>query len=202
MGEPWDAPPFPKRGNRDQRVLYEAIGRALVAWEELETELAHLFAAFCGESRFDEEANNTYGEQLNFAQRMNDLQRAAKAYFVRYPNQVLEAEFCWVSRFTIGFSRRRNDVAHGVVRLIGMVQDQHETLLGAPLQWCLIPPHFREAKFISRDIPAHILTSREINKFAVAFVKIMTRAHFLSSDVELPQHAWRRKFGAPPTGRR
>ena len=39
---PWDAPPFPKRGNRSSRVLYEAIGRALTTWELLETYLAKI----------------------------------------------------------------------------------------------------------------------------------------------------------------
>jgi hypothetical protein len=45
MPDPWDRPPFPGRGN-SQRTLYEAIGRALMAWEEVEGAFAHLYSTF------------------------------------------------------------------------------------------------------------------------------------------------------------
>ena len=43
MPDPWDRPPFPRRGN-SERTLYEAIGRALMAWEEVEGAFAHLYS--------------------------------------------------------------------------------------------------------------------------------------------------------------
>ena len=175
MGEPWDA--RPKLGNRSSRVLYEAIGRALTTWELLETYLADLYAAFCEADCFDEKANHSYGKPLNFYGRIIELRRAACEYFVKHPNQSVEAEFCWVVKFTNGFSHRRNDVAHGVVAMLHMARDPQETILSGlgPPQWCLVPPHFREAKFVSPETPAHILTSREINAFTNAFWPIKYR---------------------------
>jgi hypothetical protein len=87
---------------------------------------------------------------------------------------------------------------HGVVRLLHMVLDPRRGLLTAPTEWCLVPPHFREAKFVSPDTPAHILTSREINHFAAAFWPVIRRTHELAAAVELRQHALRRKFAVPP----
>jgi hypothetical protein len=196
--DPWHPPPFPKRGNRSSRALYEAIGRALCTWEELETMLAHLYAALCGRSQFDAKANHAYGEELNFRNRLTELERAGCRYFVKRPDQTQEGELAWVIRYVRGYSQRRNDVAHGVVRLLHMVLDPRQGLLTAPTEWCLVPPDFREAKFVSPDTPAHILTSREINHFATAFSPIIRSTHALASAVELPQYASRRRFAVPP----
>jgi hypothetical protein len=200
MPDPWHPPPFPKRGNRSSRALYEAIGRALSTWEELETMLAHLYAALCGRSQFDTKANHAYGEELNFRNRLTELEHAGCRYFVKRPNQTQEGELAWVIRYVRGYSQRRNDVAHGVVRVLRMVLDPRQGLLSVslPTEWCLVPPHFREAKFVSPDTPAHILTSREINRFAAAFWPIIRRTHALATAVELPRHALRRRSVVPP----
>jgi hypothetical protein len=202
MPDPWDPPPFPKRGNRSSRALYEAIGRALSTWEELETMLAHLYAALSGCSQYDTQAINDYGEQLNFRSRLAKLEHAGCRHFVKRPNQTLEAELAWVIRYVGGYSQRRNDVAHGGVRELRMVLDAREGLLSTkPSEWCLVPPHFRGAKFVSPDTPVHILTSREINHFAAAFWPIIRSTHALATAVELPQHALRRRSFVPPPPR-
>jgi hypothetical protein len=200
MPDPWDRPPFPKRGNRSDRVLYEAIGRALATWEELETMLAHLYAALCGHSAYDTKANHAYGAPLNFRTRLAKLERAGVDYFTKHPHPTLEAELGWVIQNAAGWSQRRNDVAHGVMRFLHMALDPQAGLLTGrgPPQCCLVPPHFDEAKFVSRDTPAHILTSREINAFAAAFWPIIRRAFALARAVELPQHALRRRSFVPP----
>jgi hypothetical protein len=196
--DPWDAPPFPKRGNHSRRVLYESIGRALSTWEELESTLARLYAAFCGKDQYDTEANHAYGTELNFRNRLTELQRSACRYFIKRPHQDLEGDLAWVVRYATGYSRRRNDVAHGVVRLLHMVLDPRQGFLSAEPGWCLVPPHFREDKFSSPTLPDYILTSREINRFANAFWPLVRRAHALSDTVELPHYASRRRSAVPP----
>lgn len=198
MTDPWDPPPFPKHGNRTGAPLFEAIGRALIAWEELETTIAHLFAALKGKSLFDKEANNFYGEPYNFRDRLRGLEQAGRQYFTKYPNQSLEGDLAWIIRYADGYSRRRNDVAHGVVRLLHVILDPSQTLLSGPAEFCLVPPHFREAKFVTPDMPVIILTSREIRRFENGFWSIVAKAHLLGSAVELPKHALRRTFAVPP----
>ena len=119
---------------------------------------------------------------------------------MKYPNQAIEGEFSWVVTFTTGYSHRRNDVTHGVMAMIHMATDPKQSFLSGygPPQWALVPPHFREAKFVSPNTPAHILTSREINAFTEGFWRIIRRSQLLSHAVELPQHALRRKHALPP----
>ena len=76
MPDPWDRPPFPKAGN-SPRILYEAIGRALMAWEEVEGAFAHLYSTFLTGWPFDVEANRQYGEPLNFVHRIEGLRAIA-----------------------------------------------------------------------------------------------------------------------------
>jgi hypothetical protein len=196
---PWDAPPFPKHGNRSQRALLEAIGRALTTWEELESFLSHLYAAFCEKSAYDEVANFEYGQVTSVRRRMDELSRVAAVYFMKRPNQQLEGDFCSVVHQVNGWSGRRNDIAHGVVRLIELVRDPFgKTLLSASTEWCLVPPHFKEEKYIRFDTPAHILTSREINAIAKAFWPLIREIAALCRSIELPHFALQRTRALPP----
>ena len=196
--EPWDRPAWPKRGNCSVNVLYESIGRALNFWEFLEVTLAHLYAGLCEQSLFDNAANQAYGRSLNFSTRLAKMRAAGERYFQKRPHQSLEGEFSWALRYAEGYSHRRNDIAHGLVRLIDMVFDPRAGLLsGEPSRWCLVPPDFREDKFIAPNMPAYVLTSREINQLRDAFIKIQGRTWALALAVELPQHALRRRRAVP-----
>lgn len=195
MGYPWDAPPFPKRGNKSPKALYQSIGQALTTWEYLEGTLANLYAAFCEKEYFDDAANLEYGHEANFRSRFHNLKKAADRYFVRYPNQETEGEFHELARHIEGYADRRNDVAHGVVDYLHFIRDRggRYSLLTVPQEWCLIPPRFKGTKYIDPQTPAHVLTSREINKFTNAFWPLIRRASALMKKVELPKHALRRK---------
>lgn len=57
MTDPWDRPPFPKRGHRSTLSLYVSIGRALNFWEMLEVALARLYSALSEQELFDERTN-------------------------------------------------------------------------------------------------------------------------------------------------
>ncbi len=190
MGEPWDRPPFPKRGNASQRVLFEFIGRALMAWEEVETALAHLYSIFSCGSKFDQAANREYGEPPNFAPRLRRLEERARGYFVAKPCQEQEGEFDNIIRLATAYAPRRNDIAHGVARPVQWVLDpnSHESLLSlaGEMQWCVIPPHFRDNKFTSENRPVYVLTSRETNRFSEAFWKITHRATKLATELDPP----------------
>ncbi len=196
MMNSWDAPPFPKNGNKSSLSLYAAIGESLITWEELEVTLAHLYSSLKSGSRFDAIAFKEYGEPLNFKDRISKLKCVACEHFIHFPDQLFEGEMCWIVANSIGFSQRRNDVAHGVVRMIHMIQDPRATLLsftGSP-EWCLIPPMFKDAKYVSPNTPAHILTSREIKKFTAQFWKIIRRASDLARALEPQERALQRTF--------
>ena len=148
MSHPWDRPPFPRTGNKSQRALFAAMGRALNAWEEVEIASAHLYAAFIAGDRFDSKANHAYGAETNFNQRSAGLQRAADKYFIEQPSQPIEGEFCRLMRIIIGYSARRNDIAHGHAMLAHWVlnPNSRETLLTAPTKGGVSCPRTSERR--------------------------------------------------------
>jgi hypothetical protein len=173
-------------------VLYEAVGRALMAWEEVECELSHLYSAFITRWPFDIEANRKYGEPLNFVHRAQALERVACRYFCKNPCQDMEGAFAEIMRLANGWSTRRNDVAHGRARPSHWILNpgSRETLLGVrgPLQWCIIPAHFKEDKFID-DEPTYVLTSPEMRRFAAAFWSIAKQTSEFMHKIEAPSRA-------------
>jgi hypothetical protein len=181
---PWDRPPFPKKGNKSNGVLFASIGRTLNAWEEVEIAMAHLYAAIVTGDRFDQAANHAYGKEANFNQRLADLQEVAEKRFITEHSQPIEGEFARLMRIAVGYSARRNDMAHGHALYLHWVIDPASriTLLDfeADLSWCWVPPHFRANKFTARNVPAYVLTSREINAFGLVFWDIARAVSNLS----------------------
>jgi hypothetical protein len=179
MPDPWDRPQFPKRGNC-QRTLYEAIGRTLMAWEEVEGAFAHLYSTFLTGWPFDVEANRQYGEPLNFVHRVDGLRAIACRYFHRHPSQDIEGEFDAIMRLAHGWSGRRNDVAHGRARPSSWIIESETQGLH---RWCVIPPHFRAQKFAG-ERPAYVLSSREIRRFGEAFWELAHRIGRFYHEIE------------------
>ncbi len=173
MANPWDRPPLSKRGNRSDRTLFAAIGRALIGWEEIEASMAHLYAAFTAADRFSLQEIRDYGKPANFKDRMAILQTSADNHFRSCPSQEIEGEFCRLKKLIDGYTGRRNDIAHSRVLYIQMVVEaeslDHLKSMVDNLQWCLVPPFFRANKFTANNRPAYILTSWEINEFARVF---------------------------------
>lgn len=169
---PWDIPPFPKKGNVSQYILFAAIGRTLNAWEEVEIALAHLYSVLLTGDRFDTAAMHAYGAPANFNQRLLQLQQAGERYFVQHPLQQVEGEFSRLTTFISGYSARRNDIAHAHALYIHWIVPPTQSVVmfsADERQWCLVPPHFRANKFTTQNRPTYVLTSREINEFGLVF---------------------------------
>jgi hypothetical protein len=179
---PWDRPTLAQQGSRSDRALFESIGRTLNAWEQIESELAHLYSAMIAGHRFDMSANLVYGVPNTIQLRLAALQRAAKAHCVRHPSQEIEGEFERLSEMVERYSARRNDIAHGIARPFRwIITPKLEGLVMYPnteSSWCLVPPHYRPKRTRPDSYPAYLLTSREINAFGSVFLKI---AHALSN---------------------
>ena len=48
MSNPWDPPPQPLQGDKDDAVLLEWVGRVISEWEHIERQLSLLYAIIAG----------------------------------------------------------------------------------------------------------------------------------------------------------
>src|SRR5580700_10361416 len=94
--------------------------------------------------------------------------------------QALEGEFDVILRFALGWSGRRNDVAHGRARPSSWIIESETQGL---VRYCVIPPHFRAAKF-TEERPAYVLSSREIRRFGEAFWELAHRIGRFFREIE------------------
>jgi hypothetical protein len=184
MTDPWDIPPFRGNGNRSPTEVYEAVGRALSAWEEFEVSLSQLFGLF---SERDPEALETYtdyGKPKIFAERAEKLAQISCTYFIRRPCQKMEGVFEKLLCDGRNFSARRNDIAHGVVRgmpgspdvMIKVDDPADQPILQIGFQWILVPPPYSVKRLSAGGVPAYTFTAADILYFQGEFIRLQRRA--------------------------
>jgi hypothetical protein len=117
MSNPWDVPPLPIVGDADIMTTYAGVGIVLSAWEEIELSLSQFYSFMVGRP-YHIDAMREYGRGTIFRERMKIL---VDETHIRLCCQTQEGEFDKIAEECIGFSNRRNDVAHGIVRPIEML---------------------------------------------------------------------------------
>jgi hypothetical protein len=165
---PWDIPPFPEHGDPSADLTFAAVGRAMSEWEELELYLARLYAKFLGIPPIKAIAIPEYRDVANFHSRATAIQKAATKYFVSHPNQDREGEFAQVLEDIRQLAARRNDIAHGVVKLwwnnketFSQAVDRNEHML--------VPSTYSDKKFGNDREPSYLFRSIEIIQFVDHF---------------------------------
>jgi hypothetical protein len=165
MPNRWDPLPLPLLPDADEAVLFEALGRALERWECVENSLAFTYSLFVEDVTFRK--MREYGANGRiFAERMNGLKRAARAWFVKNPSQDIEARFDQIALAAIGFADRRNEFAHGIVMDVAQFLFWRSQLTMAPRArpWLLLVPGLHVVrKHDATGMPTFGYSSNELN---------------------------------------
>ena len=101
MSNPWERPPLPIRGDDDQDTTHAAVGSVLTNWENIEGELSHIFALYIGKMWTNEAYDQYYEKGRTTKGRLQNLETAANAYFVKSPNQEAEGAFCKLLEYLV-----------------------------------------------------------------------------------------------------
>ena len=104
-----------------------------------------------------------------FSRRYPRLKAKSDSYFARYPNQSIERQFYKLLERAIGYSGRRNDVAHGFVFAVQQTSYFKIRLGQFPPhtnQWLLVPPAYALGKHIGTVRPLYAYSSTELNALA------------------------------------
>jgi hypothetical protein len=107
-----------------------------------------------------------------FSRRYPWLKAESDSYFARYPNQSIERQFYKLLERAIGYSGRRNDVAHGFVFAVQQASYFKIRLGQFPPhtnQWLLVPPAYAFGKHIGTVRPLYAYSSTELNALAKNF---------------------------------
>ena len=193
----WDVPRSPAKGDAEKDTVFIAVGRALSAWETLESQMARIFGYLVSPEQDSLAARRAYGAVLTFRGRREMIDAAAKAVFFLSPNASLQKSLKDIT-FEVGkFAGRRNEIAHGKIRT-------HYTKAGLfaihgwrarPNGYVLGPPDYATNKTALeeggtiltpvRHAPSYAYSSTEIAEFQSHF----ERLEVVARDVLL--HLWK-----------
>jgi hypothetical protein len=159
--------------------VFTAVGVAITSWETLEHFLAELYSVFDGNPR-NIGAMQRYGrESLTFQQRIQSLERAAEVYFRRMPHQDREGEFDIIICTTRELSRKRNQIAHGIVRPLsaGAMPMQVGDVFFAPIiTYRVMPPWYAAEQLTKGENKPPVYGSKDIRELAKLFRKSAYKA--------------------------
>jgi len=166
MANPWDIPPLPQQADEDMEFTFAGVGYVMTQWEIVEVNLARLYSALKG--KLDDYATmREYGEGRIFRDRLACVRRAADQFFIRHPDQNLEAIFLGMETQVLGFADRRNDVAHGVVYPISELR-YFKKLMSLPndgkKRYALIPPLYTIRRHDERGLPLYVYARAELSR--------------------------------------
>ena len=191
MTDPWAVTPFPPHGDERPDDTYKMVGHALSNWETLEYQLAHLYAAFVGQTN-KIAALREYGNGNIFTLRLRALKSAAEPFFTVAPNQQAEGEFDRIALFAERLADRRNEIAHGIVRPLQWVQQvmlEYLAIRGQALEYALVPALYTRKKLDEKHRPKYIYTANELMQFSVAFFDLSQEALSLKQQIADAQRA-------------
>jgi hypothetical protein len=165
MANTWDPFPFPKRGDLSEDAVYIAVGKVIDHWERVEFELARSYSLFAGDSLWEKMREYGGVGGYIFKDRAARLAKSAEKYFIRHPNQEHEGDFDLLMVKAIGFSDRRNEVAHGmamnVQEFLFWLDKMPEANRWLP-QNLWVPPYYHSRKHDSLGLPAFGYSSVEL----------------------------------------
>lgn len=102
-------------GDCDPDITFNAVGRAISAWETLEAHLSYLYSAFVRQPMLLDAIEQYGRETRTFQNRIAHLGRAAAVYF---KDQAQEAEFHALIAEVEQLHRYRTQIAHGALRAV------------------------------------------------------------------------------------
>lgn len=174
MANPWDPQPIPESGDDNEETTYGGVGRVISAWSYIEFSLSRLYTLFLGDLDAKDPMNE-FGAYSIFRERFNALDRAACTYFARHPSQAGEAIFDQLTEHIVGYSDRRNEVAHGIVMdMKGLRIFEHDFSQDSEgrAQFLVIPPLHMGKKHV-RSVPTYAYNRAMLDDLAGALNQIL-----------------------------
>lgn len=173
MGNPWDSLPIPRDADLDDKVTYEWVGRIIDRWEQIEFTLARLHSVFAGDPD-GSEALREYGAGRTVIDRDKLIRVSAEKWFIRKPSQSREGRFEKFMRAYVGFSDRRNEIAHGVVHQVTGFTffRQRTTRADYLVQYAVIPAYQVMKRYHDNGLPKYMYGAPEMMQLEAKLIDL------------------------------
>lgn len=112
----WKRPLSKDKGDDNADAVYLSVGKALSAWEQIDTMLAKMFGLFVESD--SQAAERAYGAIASNSGRMEALRQATGIFASKQREKFHLPDFNLIIKHVCDASGRRNEIAHGIVTSI------------------------------------------------------------------------------------
>jgi hypothetical protein len=176
MVQPWERPSLVLEGDQHPDQTHLAVGHVLSGWEGVEIQLGYMYASAVGK-RDDCWTLLEYGESSAFRGRFRVLEEALGKLFIKRPNQEVEGRVMPFVTKADNFSRRRNEVAHGIVRNHQWARWRIPPNPDDPTGWFLLPAHYAGRAYDdSTALPIYAYTAKSLGNLRHQLTLLETEA--------------------------
>ena len=174
---PWDLPPKPAEGDAAKTGIWTAVGAALSAWGEYESELGRLFTICVTWDYPSPQLMRAFGAVRTFEGRRDMLRGASEGFFSlnRWASS-RQAAMKEIIREGSKAFERRNELAHGIVmpfRPEGSTE---------PAGFCLMPSYYdMKKRQVHSGLPDYSYTAANIEVFRAGFEALARPPHELAN---------------------
>jgi hypothetical protein len=163
MANPWDPLPLPRDADLDDKATCEGIGRIIDQWERIEFTLARMHSVFLGDPEGGP-AMREYGAGRTLVERLGILKSQAEKWFAKKPNQRREGTFDRLMAEVLGFSDRRNEIAHGIVHAVSGLEvfRVRTTRADYLVQYAVIPAYHVMKRYKPGGVPKYMYATPEM----------------------------------------
>lgn len=114
-------------------IVYYAVGKALSTWEALEFEMS-IFYFYFNENKPNLTDIDEFGSKFRItSERLNAVANSATKYFIKNPNQEIEAEFENILKRIKDMSIERHRIAHGILTIVAKPRYSKHHKLGVDI---------------------------------------------------------------------
>ncbi len=188
LGKPWDRPRGgPNRqGDATDEPIYRAIGRVLSNWEGVEVALLVLCSALCEDGESPQAEISHLQNVFQIERRAVSVLDAAdkfieSTHLLSEQAQELRNEIESILSAYVGWSGRRNDVAHGAVTPM-QSQDYLNGSCETVTSYSLCPSHSNKSKWPHGE-PVYNMNSSEIEDIAAEISRLDAAIEDLSARI-------------------
>ncbi len=184
--KPYHRRDWPRKGDKNRKTTFAAVGEALTHWENYEGALALLFSEFViPDLAMDRlAARRAYSSVRTFEARATMVEAAAEAYFQRFPDPKIFDQVDAICKSARNYCSRRNEIAHWQVGQ-HYAENTTEThpVIDNKLGYSLKPPFANSQHVDIFDKAKWAMTSVEIRYWTQEFIKL--QQHAMATIMEL-----------------
>jgi len=174
-------------GDSDENQIFNAVGRALTEWEQVENACARLFAILVSANQrrtYHAPAVRAFGLINSVNTKCDMLRAAAIPYFARRRSKAqFQAKFKTLMGEYSDFSGRRNDIAHGMLSRVFITgkRTSRGERRGA-VGFYLLPSFYNPKKFKEEKF-SYQYTSSDLIHYRQEFTKLSLRIGALTEQM-------------------